>query len=753
VASHPIVPVPTPSVDLALVPALPERRRSLRASRPTVTPGPRHISLSHGATFFVCHHDGGIRPREARLHGLFSDDTRFISRHELFLNDRPLSCLATAQLSFRHARWTYTAVALPSPESTDVGGRVTVTLDRAVSARRMREDYTVRCYGAAPTAMLQLQLESDFADLFEVRTLRWQRRPGVNTSWTGGNRLETSYRRDDFVRRCLVRVIPTSQPASYANGALRFPIERWTRGEWKVSLQYDLITSARSRPAVERRANGAPLTDRAEQLRSRWHRTVSRVQSADPRLRLAFGQALEDLAALRLYDHDFSPDVWIPAGGIPWYVAVFGRDSIIASLQSMPAHPLFAVGTLQKLAQWQAREIDPERDAEPGKICHEMRTGEWAHFHTIPHSPYYGTADATPLYLLLLAETYRWLGEPGRLHHLRPTAERCLEWIDRYGDQDGDGLQEYAPRTPAGYPNQSWRDASDGVLDETGRAPKHPIGTCEMQAYVYAAKREVAELFAAWGDHERAVRLRREAVELRQRFAERFWLPDQGTVAFALDGDKTRLRTATSNPGHCLWLGILDPARSRSVADRLMRADLFTGYGLRTLSSDHPSYDPHSYQRGSVWPHDTVIAAAGMRRYGYDEHAWRLIDGILEAASALGAFQLPELFAGLQRRPPDTPVPYEHANVPQAWAAGSMFHAVRILLGLEPDVPNGRLHLNPALPPWCDELVLDNLRIGGHRLTVTARRRSDGTSVAEVSGQLGALQVVPGPPPWWSAED
>jgi glycogen debranching enzyme len=291
------------------------------------------------------------------------------------------------------------------------------------------------------------------------------------------------------------------------------------------------------------------------------------------------------------------------------------------------------------------------------------------------------------------------------------------------------------------------------VLDEAGGFPKHPIATCEMQAYVYAAKRDVAELFAAWGDHERAMRLRREATDLQRRFMERFWLPEERTVAFALDGDKRPLGTATSNPGHCLWSGILGGNRVQPVVDRLMRADLFTGFGLRTLSSDHPSYDPHSYQRGSVWPHDTIIAAAGMRRYGRDEEAWRLIDGILEAASALDGFQLPELFAGLQRQPLDAPVPYEHANVPQAWAAGSVFHAVRILLGLEPDIPNGRLYLNPALPPWCRELVLDNLRVGGQRITVEARRRSDGASAFEVRGHLGPLQVVHGPPPWWRTEE
>jgi glycogen debranching enzyme len=377
-----------------------------------------------------------------------------------------------------------------------------------------------------------------------------------------------------------------------------------------------------------------------------------------------------------------------------------------------------------------------------------MRVGEWAHFHTVPHSPYYGTADATPLYLLLLGEAYRWLGDPELLHRFRGNALRALEWIDRYGDLDGDGLQEYAPRTPAGYRNQCWRDAEDGVLDEHGNNLLHPIGTCEMQGYVYAAKLAVADLFTAWDDRDLADRLRTQAAELRRRFIDAYWDEETGELAFALDGTKRPVMTPTSNSGHCLWTGILDPERAGAVADRLMHHDLFSGWGLRTLSAHHPAYDPHSYQRGSVWPHDTVLAAAGLRRYGRIAEAWALIDGILSAASAFERSQLPELFAGLGRVPPDVPVPYEHANVPQAWAAGSVFHALRVLLGLEPDVPAGYVYIDPALPPWCPQLQMDNVRIGATRLEISAWRLPDGSSDVHVEVEGGRLQVVRGRPPW-----
>lgn len=742
----PAYPVPKPTGQPAA-----QRRPATAPFLPTtstVVHGQVTIAINHGATFLVANRDGTIHGQTGSAQGLYSDDTRFLSFHQLRLNGRALTCVACSRLSFRHARWTLMADDVPSVSGRQPV-RVSVTLDRLVGQRRLHEDIVVRAYGREPCSLLlSLTLESDFADIFEVRTRRWQRRTRLHTVWTPPDRLDTRYHRDGFLRRCLVRIVPHARGATYANGALRFPIDLAPGQEWRVCLQYDLITAPRTRPRIAGCPSEQPIVDRAERLRQRWQRTVARAVPEDARLRMAFEQAVDDFAALRLYDHDFSQDVWIPAAGVPWFVAVFGRDSILASYQALPVHPLFAIGTLQKLAQWQSTVDDPIRDAEPGKICHEMRVGEWAQFRIVPHSPYYGTADATPLYLLLLGETYRWLGNSELLHQFRRTALRCLEWIDTYGDRDGDGLQEYAPRTPSGYRNQCWRDAEDGVLDEKGDNPPHPIGTCEMQGYVYAAKLGVAYLFEAWGDTDIARRLREEAAVLRRRFLKAYWDPHRRLLAFALDGNKRRVLTATSNPGQCLWTGILDHERAQLVADRLFHPDLFTGWGLRTLSSEHPAYDPHSYQRGSVWPHDTMLAAAGMRRYGRIEDCWRLIDGLLEAVAAFERHQMPELFAGLPRRDPDVPVPYERANVPQAWAAGSIFHAVRILLGLEPDVPAGIVYVDPALPPWCPELRLENVRIGASRLGIHAWRRRDGSSDVQVHIDGPHLDVVRGLAPW-----
>lgn len=735
------------SSDCVIEPTGAERHPVSPTSLRAVQQGPALISINHGSTFLVCAADSSIESLAGQGQGLYANDTRFLSRHRLRLNGRSLRVVSSSRLSFQRARWTLMASEVASLGGDVADVRVTVVLDRVISAQRLHEDLTVQAYGGQPVVLLlEVVLSSDFADLFEVRTERWQRRAGLVTTWRA-QQLENQYQRDGFVRRCLVRT-DNSPRATYANGELHFPIDLKPGRPWRACLQYDLLTSRRARPALAACPVESPLIDRAERLRRRWRRTVSRAVPADPRMLQAYEQAVEDFAALRLYDLDFSPDVWLPAAGIPWFVAVFGRDSLIASLQALPVHPLFAMGTLQKLSMWQATQDDPVRDAEPGKICHEMRVGEWAQFHTIPHSPYYGTADATPLYLLLLAETYRWLGDAEQLRPFRGTAERCLDWIDRYGDRDGDGFQEYAPRTDAGYRNQSWRDADDGVLDERGGFPPHPIATCELQAYVYAAKRNVADLFEAWGDVARAHELRDQAEVLRLHFLEAFWLESDDTVAFALDGRKRALRTVTSNPGHVLWQGMLDKQRGQRVAERLMKQDLFSGWGLRTLSSDHPAYDPHAYQRGSVWPHDTMIAAAGLRRYGRVDDAWRLVDGLLAAVISFERAQMPELFTGLPRQRPGVPVPYEQANVPQAWAAGAIFHAVRLLLGLEPDAPGRRIYIDPILPPWCPELKLDNVRVGDHRLTIRAWRRPDGSCDASIDGGGAGMALVIGQPPW-----
>jgi glycogen debranching enzyme len=705
------------------------------------------VKINHGATFLVTDQQGAIPHGSEGEYGLYSSDTRFLSRHELRLNGRRPDSVASVRLSFRHARWHLVADSIAGPGGDMREARVAVTVDRLISLHQMHEDLTLHTYARAPvTVLLEVALESDFADLFEVRYRSWQRRADLNTWWIGPGSLESRYQNEDFVRRCLVRALTQTTGITYANGALRIPVDLVPGEEWKLCLQYDLLTSDDDMPPLANRCAFAAGEADPTRLARGWQMSVSQVEPADIRLQFAYERAIEDFAALRLHEQESSSDRWMPAAGLPWFMALFGRDSLIASIQAMVAQPAVAMGTLENLARWQSEVDDPERDAEPGKIPHELRVGEWAHFGLVPHRPYYGTADATPLYLLLLGETFRWTGDASGLEAFRGTAERCLEWIDRYGDRDGDGFQEYAPRTPRGYRNQGWRDAHDGVLDESGAFPELPIATSEMQAYVYGAKTRVAPLFEAWGDHARAATLRSQAADLRRRFIESFWMADVDELAFLLDGSKRAVRSVVSNSGHCMWMGILDEQRGRAAGRRLMQPDMFSGWGVRVLSDRHPSYDPHSYQRGTVWPHDSVIAAAGLRRYGMTEEAWTILDGLLGAVMCFEDIQMPELFAGLPKSEIAVPVPYRMANVPQAWSAGSVLQMVRILLGLEPDMPAGKLYLDPALPAWCSRLELKRLRLGRHEVRLVVQRRSDGRH--EVDADADGLEIVRGVPSW-----
>ena len=705
------------------------------------------MKINHGATFLVTDQQGAI-PLDAHEYGLYASDTRFLSRHELRLNGRRPEPVAAVRISFRHARWHMISDNVAGFGGDMRDARVATTLDRLISGHQMHEVLALHTFGRTPiSVLLEIALENDFADLFEVRQRQWQRRADLSTWWVGPNHLEARYQREDFVRRCLVRALTERPGITYANGSLRIPVDLVPGEEWSLCLQYDLLTNAQDLPPLGEHSAFTSELDRSMLEAHAWQMSVSQIEPADLRLKLAYERAVEDFGALRLHEQDTSSNHWMPAAGLPWFMALFGRDSAIASMQAMIVQPEVAIGTLESLAKWQSDVDDPERDAEPGKIPHELRVGEWAHFGMVPHRPYYGTADATPLYLLLLAEHYRWLGDAKSLLPFKAVAERCLEWIDKHGDRDGDGFQEFAPRNPNGYRNQSWRDAHDGVLDEAGVYPELPIAMVELQAYVYGAKRNMAALFDAWGDHERAKQLLREAADLRKRFMSAFWLESTGELAFLLDGHKKPVRTVVSNPGHCLWMGILDRDRGRIAGERLLQPDLFTGWGLRVLSDKHPSYDPDSYQRGSVWPHDTVIAAAGLRRYGLTEQAWALLDGLLSAVMCFEDIQMPELFSGLPKEEFAVPVPYRTANVPQAWSAGCVMQMVRVLLGVEPDLPAGRLYVDPALPPWCPTFELSRLRMGKHEVRLSVQRHEDGTCSLDAEATSG-LEIVRGTPPW-----
>ena len=459
---------------------------------------------------------------------------------------------------------------------------------------------------------------------------------------------------------------------------------------------------------------------------AQWKEVTTQITTPNEEFYRLYRQSVEDLAALRLPRDEEHPQELLTAAGVPWFVAVFGRDSLIASLQNIIVFPDFARGTLQRLADLQATGVDAHRDAEPGKIPHELRRGELAYFHRIPHTPYYGTADATILYIIALLEAWKWLGDDLLFPHHKDVVMGCLEWIDRYGDRDGDGFQEYQTQSHQGYENMGWKDAGDSVVYPDGTLVKGPKALCELQGYVFDAKVRLAEAADYFGDPKLAVRLKKEAAELEERFEKHFWCEDIGFYAYALDGDKKPVKTIASNAGHLLWSGIVRPDRAERVVRRLLEPDMWSGWGIRTLSEKNPAYNPFSYQNGSVWPHDNGIIAMGFKRYGFAKEASMIARDISAAASYFVFHRLPELYAGVKRESGTFPVQYLGANVPQAWAAGSVFHLLRALLGLDADAHQKKLYINPVLPRWLPAITVRKLRVGNARIDLpSARRRSD----------------------------
>jgi glycogen debranching enzyme len=433
----------------------------------------------------------------------------------------------------------------------------------------------------------------------------------------------------------------------------------------------------------------------------------------------------------------------LPAAGIPWYVAPFGRDSLLTSCEALMLNPDLARGTLRVLAELQASREEAWRDAEPGKILHELRAGELARTGHIPHTPYYGTADATPLFLMLAGAYFDWTADTEAMIALRPAFDAALEWIDRWGDRDGDGFVEYERRSRAGLHNQGWKDSWDAVMHADGTPAEGPIALVEVQGYVYDAKLRIADVYDALGKARRAERLRTEASALRAAFNETFWNAEEDFFALALDGRKAQVRSVASNAAHCLYSGIVDEDKASLVAERLMAPDMFSGWGIRTLSSGSPAYNPMSYHNGSVWPHDSAIAAAGLKRYGFHAATARIAEALFEVAAGARDFRLPELFCGFHRDGSNAVVAYPVACIPQAWAAAAPFLLLQSLLGISAHAPDGGLSVErPTLPDWLGSVEVCDVRVGRARVSLSFERTAAAGTAFSLLKQEGDVRVT-----------
>ncbi|MBX5467250.1 MAG: amylo-alpha-1,6-glucosidase [Firmicutes bacterium] len=712
-----------------------------------VSVGPPGLTIHQGGTFLVCDLGGEIG--QGWEEGLYAADTRFLSRYRLTINGLAWQQVTSSATSYFAARVHALNPLIPGEEGDIPPGVVALVLHRAVG-EGVHEDLDLTNYGDQAVRLhLEIRLESDFADLFEVKSRRLVRRGQLETQWNPETQtVSTRYRHGAFERAYHYQVARSDSPPYYANGRLTFVVTLPPRGRWHACGYHLLEYDGRVHAPLHGCADD-PGDTALDCLQREWIARTTKLATDVEDLAHLYRQAVEDLGGLRLHHQDMGRDLWIPAAGVPWFVTVFGRDSLIAALQTMWVEPRFALGTLQKLAQLQAQALDPWRDAEPGKMPHEIRFGELAQLNRVPHARYYGTADATPLYCILLHETWRWLGDPSLLHTYRETLEGCLQWIDRWGDLDGDGFQEYRTRSPQGYENMGWKDSGDAIVDPAGQNVPQPKALCELQGYVYDAWRRAAEIFWALDEGERARGLVEKAERLRVAVETRFWIEAEGTYALALDPQKRPVATVASNAGHLLWSGLCAPDRAHRVVRRLFAEDLWSGWGIRTLSSANPAYNPYAYQRGAVWPHDNGIIALGCARYGCYAEAGRIARAILDAARLFVSYRLPELFAGVPRDPHGFPVQYLGANVPQAWAAGSVFHLVQALVGLRADAPRGRLWVDPHLPDWLARLELQGLRVGTAVLDLAVERRGEATTwTAKV--HRGTVMVAEAPWGPWS---
>lgn len=731
------------------------RDRSIHSSpavdEQSLVPGTTAIkrSIAHAVVikdeemFFLAETDGSVPLERGHGFGLYYRDCRFLDGYELRVGGKRPEVLV-----WNADRGYLATIGLSNGDIEMPDGRplvkhkVEIRWSRLISSSELALHDTLefRSLTHLPISFtVSLSFRASFEDIFAVRGHLQGRRGRLRPpAWSDGALIFSYLGADGLNRSLTIHFSPS--PVETEERAAHFEVTLGPRESRQIEVS--LLLAESPDPLSPRVAASARIR-RPEELRPRrdndeWLQSETQVKSDSLMLNRILDRSLRDLGVLRSH----LGKAYYFAAGVPWFVALFGRDSIITALQMLAYNPQTAEQTIRLLARYQGKQFNEWREEEPGKILHELRVGELANLNEIPHTPYYGTIDATPLWLMLIGRHAAWTGDLSLFDDLRPQIEAALEWIDRNAALDADGYIGYrGSKTEKGLSNQGWKDSGDAIVHTDGSLADPPIALVEVQGYVYRAKREIADLYRRAGEEARAASLEREAEELKTKFNRDFWVED-GYFALALAEGKRRVSTLTSNAGHALWAGIAEEEKARRTAEALMSPEMFNGWGIRTLSEKALCYNPLGYHLGTVWPHDNSLIAAGMRQYGFDDAAQRVFFGMIEAAMHFDAYRLPELFGGFCREDYGLPVTYPVACQPQAWAAGSVPFLLKTLLGVRPEAFERRLRVvRPILPPFVGRVEMRNLRVGKARADLLFERTNGRISVS-LLGAEGELDLV-----------
>jgi glycogen debranching enzyme len=739
-----------------------------------LNPRPRTMYCSQGRAVLATDLDGLIG--DFPQHGLFVGETRVLSRYKYFVEGNPPQTVAVSNVE-QHSSLGYYICVPPGFEWEDTGsGEMEPASEETIELKVSRmiglgvhEDIDITNFTQNPTKFaFEIELDSDFSDQAETfkRIQRgqlrsnWRHLSAHHASLTFDYRASHHYSHQgnrgtaNLHRRLIVSIEKADSPVVYRPPRLRFEIRLKPHGSWHTCLKFIPVFDGKTMTPLygcHQFFGTHNELDRRRRIflnESTQFRTDERHPKLAAVVESALLQATHDLAALRLPDLDHGDRSWVTAAGLPIYIALFGRDTLTAGWQASLLSTAMANGALRELPNWQGRVIDDWRDEQPGRMLHEAHTGPLAALNYNPRSRYYGAATTSSFYPVVVSEMWHWTGSKSLIKPLLQPALFALQWKDKYTDRLGDGFYDYQSRSSQGNRNQGWKDSGDAIVYEDGQLVDPPISTCEEQAFVYVAKLRMSEMHWFMGDRQLAHRLFHEASELKKRFNDRFWMPDEQFFALGLDAKRRQIKSISSNPGHLLACGIVHKETAAPVVRRLLEPDMFSGWGIRTLSADHPAYDPYSYHRGSVWPVEHGSFAMGMMRFGLFDELHTIARALFESSALFDYNRLPECISG-HPRDKEHPFPalYPKTNWPQAWSASSVFAIVQAMLGIYPFAPTELLLLDPHLPDWLPELFVRNLHVGKAIVSLHFYRKGKSTHF-EVLDKRGPLHVLRQPSPW-----